>query len=433
MNTDISLFWHRRDLRTTDNAGLYHALQSSLAVLPLFIFDTTILEQLEDKADARVTFIYQQIEQLKTAYEKQGGSLLIEIGKPLDVFEKLLKKYSIRTVYTNNDYEPAALQRDKAVHDLLHTKNISFYSFKDHVIFEKHEVIKKDGSPYTIYTPYMKAWKAKYAEKGIAAFPSEKKLSHLLKLDPLPLPSLEKIGFKPSDLPLPSAEITVGLIKQYDKQRDTPSVQGTSHLGIHFRFGTISIRQKVKHAAQLNETFLNELIWREFYQMIIFHFPRSAKDSFKTKYDTIPWRNDEKLFDKWCKGETGYPIVDAGMRELNATGFMHNRVRMVVASFLSKHLLIDWRWGETYFAQKLLDYELASNVGGWQWAAGCGCDAAPYFRVFNPLLQAERFDPQQLYIKKWVPEFDTSHYAKPIVEHVFARNRAIATYKKALS
>lgn len=433
MNTDITLFWHRRDLRIQDNAGLYHALQSPHPVQPLFIFDTSILDKLEDKADARLTFIYQYIEQVKAAYEKHGGSLLVEIGKPIEVFEKLIQKYSVKAVYTNNDYEPYALQRDQAVHTLLDKHKIAFHSYKDHVIFEKHEVVKKDGAPYTIYTPYMRAWKAKYAENQPHSFPSEKGLKHLVQQAPLPLPSLEKIGFQVSDIPLPSPEVPIGLIKQYDKQRDYPAVQGTSHLGVHFRFGTISIRQKVKHAQELNATYLNELIWREFYHMIIFHFPHSAKDAFKPKYDTIAWQNDERLFAKWCKGETGYPIVDAGMRELNATGFMHNRVRMIVASFLSKHLLIDWRWGEAYFAAKLLDYELASNVGGWQWAAGCGCDAAPYFRVFNPSLQTDRFDPQHLYIKKWVPEFGTPRYAKPIVEHVFARNRAIETYKKALS
>lgn len=433
MNTDITLFWHRRDLRLEDNTGLFHALQSKHPVQPLFIFDTTILDQLEDRADARLTFIYHYLQDLKSAYEKHGGALLVEIGKPLDVFEKLLKKYSIKEVYTNNDYEPYALQRDQAIKELLHKHHINFHSYKDHVVFEKNEVVKKDGTPYTIYTPYMRAWKALYAQKGITPFSSEKELKHLFKQAPLPFPSLKKIGFEVSEISLPSSEVPVSLIKQYDKQRDYPALQGTSHLGVHFRFGTISIRQKMKHAMELNATFFNELIWREFYHMIIFHFPHSAKDSFKPKYDMIVWQNDEKLFEKWCEGKTGYPIVDAGMRELNATGFMHNRVRMIVASFLSKHLLIDWRWGEAYFAAKLLDYDLASNVGGWQWAAGCGCDAAPYFRVFNPLLQADRFDPKQLYIKKWVPEFGTPHYTKPIVEHVFARNRAIATYKKALS
>lgn len=433
MNTDITLFWHRRDLRLDDNAGLFHALQSPHPVQPLFIFDTSILDQLEDKSDARLTFIYHYLQELKSAYEKHGGSLLVEIGTPLEVFEKLSKKYPIKAVYTNNDYEPYALKRDEAVRELLQKHKIDFHSYKDHVVFEKNEVVKKDGTPYTIYTPYMRAWKVMYAEKETKFFPSEKGLKALLKQNPLPLPTLKKIGFEISKIALPSPEVTVSLIKQYDKQRDYPAIPGTSHLGIHFRFGTVSIRQKMKHAMELNGVFFNELIWREFYQMIIFHFPHSAKDSFKTKYDTIAWQNDEKLFAKWCKGETGYPIVDAGMRELNSTGFMHNRVRMIVASFLSKHLLIDWRWGEAYFAAKLLDYELASNVGGWQWAAGCGCDAAPYFRVFNPTLQADRFDPKQVYIKKWVPEFGTAQYAKPIVEHVFARNRAIETYKKALS
>jgi deoxyribodipyrimidine photo-lyase len=433
MDTSISIFWHRRDLRVHDNAGLFQALQAPHPVLPLFIFDTSILDRLEDRSDARVTFIHQHIKQIKAAYEKHGGSILVEVGRPLEIFEKLSKKYSIKAVYTNNDYEPYALERDKAVENLLLRHKISFHSYKDHVVFEKHEVVKKDGAPYTIYTPYMRAWKVKYAEQEASFFSSENMLEKLLKIDALPLPTLSAIGFKSTTVPLPSSEVSAGLIRQYTAQRDYPAVAGTSHLGIHFRFGTISIRQKMKHAMELNATFFNELIWREFYQMIIFHFPHSAKDSFKPKYDAIAWENNEQVFKKWCIGETGYPIVDAGMRELNTTGFMHNRVRMIVASFLSKHLLIDWRWGEAYFASKLLDYELAANVGGWQWAAGCGCDAAPYFRVFNPLLQAERFDAQQIYIKKWVPEIGTPAYAKPIVEHVFARNRAISTYKTALS
>ncbi|HSZ72638.1 MAG TPA: deoxyribodipyrimidine photo-lyase [Cytophagaceae bacterium] len=433
MNTDISIFWHRRDLRINDNTGLFHALNSSHTVLPLFIFDTSILDQLEDRSDARVTFIYHCIVRLKREYEKHGGSLLIEIGTPLEVFRKIIKKYSIKEVYTNTDYEPSAIRRDKEIQSMLHQHSVSFHSFKDHVIFEKREVVKQDNSPYTVFTPYMKAWKEKYLTSKPLSYPSEISLHHLFHQDVLPLPSLKKIGFKASDLSIPSAKVPISLIRQYDKQRDFPAIKGTSHLGIHFRFGTISIRQKVKHAAELNEVFLNELIWRDFYQMIIFHFPHAAFNSFKQKYDTINWENNEQLFEKWCEGKTGYPIVDAGMRELNATGFMHNRVRMIVASFLSKHLLIDWRWGEAYFAIKLLDYELASNVGGWQWAAGCGCDAAPYFRVFNPMLQAEKFDPQQIYIKKWVAEFGTALYPKPIVEHVFARNRAIAAYKKALS
>lgn len=429
----ITIFWHRRDLRIEDNVGLYQALHTKGNVLPLFIFDTSILDQLEDKTDARVAFIHEHVLRIKTAYEQQGGSLLIEIGTPQVVFNKLMKQYNIGAVHTNADYEPYALQRDTAVKDLLNKSGITFQSHKDHVVFEKNEVIKKDGTPYTVYTPYMKAWKEQLRVHPIEFAPSEKSLHALFQTKAFYTPTLADIGFKPTSIPLPSSLVSEKLIRSYHETRDYPAVRGTSRLGIHFRFGTISIRQKVKKAAGLNEVFLNELIWREFYQMIIYHFPHSAKDSFKKKYDTIEWINDEQQFKHWCEGKTGYPIVDAGMRELNATGHMHNRVRMIVASFLTKHLLIDWRWGEAYFASKLLDYELASNVGGWQWAAGCGCDAAPYFRVFNPTLQTNKFDPQAVYIKQWVPEWGTALYPEPMVEHAFARNRVLDVFKRALA
>jgi len=428
----ITLFWHRRDLRIEDNAGLYQALTGEHKVLPLFIFDPTILDGLDDKHDARVSFIHAEVVRIKKAYEAQAGSLRVEIGTPIDVFKKLLTEYKIAAVHTNADYEPYALKRDEAVKQLLSAQDILFQMHKDHVVFEKNEVLKKDGLPYTIFTPYMRAWKEKLQRFPITTFPSEKKLEQLLPSKPLAYPSLQDIGFEASNIDIPSTIVSEKLIQRYDETRNYPALSGTSRLGIHFRFGTISIRQKVKKAAHLNEIFLNELIWREFYQMIIFHFPYSAKDSFKKKYDAIEWINNEEQFNRWCKGETGYPIVDAGMRELNTTGHMHNRVRMIVASFLTKHLLIDWRWGETYFASKLLDYELASNVGGWQWAAGCGCDAAPYFRVFNPTLQANKFDPQGVYIKQWVPEINTDKYVAPMVEHTFARNRVLAVFKKAL-
>jgi deoxyribodipyrimidine photo-lyase len=428
----ITLFWHRRDLRINDNVGLFYALSQNKNTIPLFIFDNTILEQLEDKFDPRVSFIHEQVLALKAAYENAGGSLLIKHGNPIDVFKELSTEFTIEKVYTNNDYEPYALQRDAEVKSILNAQHTSFHSYKDHVVFEKDEVLKKDGTPYTIYTPYMKVWKEKFSKESIQEYPSESKLSNLFRTKPFASITLNEIGFKKSSVHIPSSRISEKLIVTYDETRNFPAIDGTSRLGIHFRFGTISIRQKVKRAASLNETFLNELIWREFYQMIIYHFPYSAKDSFKKKYDGIRWLNDEKQFELWCKGETGYPIVDAGMRELNTTGHMHNRVRMIVASFLTKHLLIDWRWGEAYFASKLLDYELASNVGGWQWAAGCGCDAAPYFRVFSPSLQANKFDASSVYVNKWVPEILAGNYTKPIVDHAFARNRAIATYKKAL-
>jgi deoxyribodipyrimidine photo-lyase len=428
----ITLFWHRRDLRTEDNVGLFHALSQSNKVLPLFIFDTDILEKLEDKTDARVSFIHEQVLRIKKEYEQHGGSLLIEIGRPLDVFQKLVKQYAIHSIHTNRDYEPYALKRDTGLQSFFQEIGIDFQTHKDHVVFETNEVIKKDGTPYTIYTPYMRAWKERLKNNPIKHLSSETKLSQLWPIAPLKTPTLQEIGFEPTSITWPTALVSEKVIKQYDETRNYPALDGTSRLGVHFRFGSISIRQKVQRALGLNETYLNELIWREFYQMIIYHFPHSAKNSFKKKYDAIEWINDEKQFERWCKGETGYPIVDAGMRELNATGHMHNRVRMIVASFLTKHLLIDWRWGEAYFASKLLDYELASNVGGWQWAAGCGCDAAPYFRVFNPTLQTNKFDPQAVYIKKWVKEYGTAQYPSPIVEHAFARNRVLDVFKKAL-
>lgn len=428
----ITIFWHRRDLRIHDNAGLYHALKSNYSGLPIFIFDRNILDKLEDKADARVSFIYQQLQELKAQYEKLGTTLLVFYGKPEEVWKDILKKYLVKEVYCNRDYEPYAQERDKSVFDFLATKNISFKGYKDHVIFEKNEVLKDDGKPYTVYTPYSKKWKAKLNEFYLKPYPVEKYLSNLFRTDSQKLISLEEMGFKPTTISFPDKTAREEIIKNYHVTRDLPAVKGTSRLSAHLRFGTISIRELTSTAKALNEKYLNELIWRDFYQAIIFHFPHTVNKAFKPDYDRIHWLNNENEFKAWCEGKTGYPIVDAGMRELNATGFMHNRVRMIVASFLTKHLIIDWRWGEAYFANKLLDFELASNVGGWQWAAGCGVDAAPYFRVFNPALQTEKFDKELKYIKQWVPEYGTAAYPKPIVEHKMARERVLITYKKAL-
>ncbi len=456
--TKKSIFWFRRDLRLLDNAGLYHALkESQTPVLCLFIFDTDILGYLEDKKDARVTFLHDTLTALQQELRSFGSDLVVKHGKPIEIWNKLLDNQSITSVHTNHDWETSAIQRDAAVKELLAQKNVTFNSYKDHVIFEKGEITKDDGLPYTIFTPYSKKWLAKLQSKPttytdsttgtthpisfyLKPYPTEKYFSNLLNVPsldedgntPYPLPSLAVLGFERSNLVIPSKSVAMGIIKKYDTTRDFPAIQGTSKLGIHFRFGTISIREKAYRASLLNATYLNELIWRDFYASILAYFPHVERNAFRPVYDTIAWRNDEADFQKWCDGNTGYPLVDAGMRELNATGFMHNRVRMVVASFLSKHLLLDWRWGEAYFAKKLLDFDLASNSGGWQWAAGCGTDAAPYFRVFNPEAQQQKFDKDLTYIKRWIPEYGTARYIKPMVEHKFARERCLVVYKEGL-
>ena len=427
IDQSTTLFWFRRDLRITDNAGLYHALKENKSVLPIFIFDTEILDKLEDKSDARVTFIHQTIIQLKEALEKLGSSLLILHGNPIDIFEKLNPK----NIYTNHDYEPYARKRDKSVGELLREKGGELKTFKDQVIFEENEVIKDDGKPYTVFTPYSKKWKAKVNDFFLKSYPVEKYYSHLKKIKPLPQVSLKSLGFEKTEISFPTQRIDTNIVENYAQQRDIPSIPGTTRLSLHLRFGTVSIRKAAQLAIKKSETWLNELIWRDFYHMILWHFPNVEK-AFKPSYEQIVWRNNREEFEAWCAGKTGYPIVDAGMRELNTTGFMHNRVRMIVASFLTKHLLIDWRWGEAYFAKKLLDFDLAANNGGWQWAAGCGCDAAPYFRVFNPYLQTLKFDPEHKYIKKWVPEINELTYPTPIVNHEFARKRVLEVYKDAL-
>jgi deoxyribodipyrimidine photo-lyase len=425
---ETTLFWFRRDLRLTDNAGLYHALRENQNVLPIFIFDTVILDALENRKDGRVEFILNSLILLQEELKTLGTSLLILHGDPVKIFRELTPS----AVYANKDYESYAKKRDGAVSSILQSKNIAFKTFKDHVIFDNNEVVKSDGTPYTIFTPYSKQWKLKLNEFYYRAYPVLKYFPSFRKVKPFPIPTLIDIGFEKTGAIFPERVVKKAIIQHYDKTRDFPNLQGTSRLGVHLRFGTISIRQLVRFALANNQTWLNELIWRDFFSMILDHFPKVEKQAFKPQYDRIQWRNNEKEFQAWCEGRTGYPLVDAGMRELNETGFMHNRVRMVTASFLAKHLLIDWRWGEAYFAQKLLDFDLASNNGGWQWAAGCGCDAAPYFRVFNPTLQAEKFDRQLEYILKWVPELGTKDYPKPIVEHTFARERVIRVYKNAL-
>jgi deoxyribodipyrimidine photo-lyase len=430
----VAVFWFRRDLRLDDNAGLYNALKSGLPVLPLFIFDKEILKHLEDRDDARVTFIYQTITELNSALQKHNSSLLVLHDTPEKSWEKLTRDYHIKAVYTNHDYEPYAKVRDEAIAAQLDKKGISFNTYKDQVIFEKDEVIKDDGKPYTVYTPYNRKWYATLTPYFLTAYPNHKYFENFLKTDPFLPPSLKAMGFEKSHQEFPAIHYKA-LIPEYAEKRDYPAIKGTSHIGLHLRFGTVSIRELARTAYTFKEkTWLNELIWREFYMMILYHFPHTANHAFRPEYDRIKWVNEEKQFDAWCKGETGFPLVDAGMRELNNTGYMHNRVRMLVASFLSKHLLIDWRWGERYFARKLLDYEMASNVGGWQWSAGSGTDAAPYFRIFSPDAQLKKFDPEFKYIKKWVPEYaDFSKYPKPIIDHAFARDRCLKVFKEALT
>lgn len=429
----ITLFWFRRDLRLEDNTGLYYAYIQEKNVLPLFIFDRNILDDLEDKKDARVSFIHNQIKNISTKLEEFGSSILVKYGKPSEIFQGLSEEYDIQNVYTNRDYEPYARDRDEDIKNILKDKGIQFLDFKDQVIFEKDEVVNGSGEFYKVFTPYSRVWLEKFKNTPPQLLNLDKKKNNFYQTPPLPILSLEEMGFEKSDIEIPPLEINKPLIQKYDTVRNFPSIKGTTRLGIHLRFGTISIRKLALEASKLNSTYLNELIWREFYMMILYHNPEVVHKAFKPQYDRISWRNSKEDFQKWCEGMTGYPIVDAGMRELNATGFMHNRVRMIVASFLTKHLLIDWRWGEAYFAKKLLDFELSSNNGGWQWAAGTGTDAQPYFRVFNPQSQTEKFDKEYKYIKKWIPEYGTDNYPKPMVDHKFARERALETYKNALN
>jgi deoxyribodipyrimidine photo-lyase len=429
----IAVFWFRRDLRVEDNAGLYHALQSGYRVLPVFVFDKNILGRLENRHDRRVSFIHGALDALQKKLVAAGSSLVAIHDTPENFMRRLLSDFEIKAVFANHDYEPYAVERDRRIAEILKESGISFHTFKDQVIFEKEEVLKSDRTPYTVFTPYSRAWKKTVTEDHLRSYPSEQLAGNFLRTEKHPLYSVEDIGFDRTDYVFSEPEINTDIIRNYHNTRDIPSLFGTTRLGVHLRFGTVSTRNLVRTGVLLNDVWLNELIWREFFMSILWHFPHVTDKSFKKKYDYIAWRNNEEEFERWCTGRTGYPIVDAGMRELNETGFMHNRVRMITASFLAKDLLIDWRWGEAYFAEKLLDYELSSNNGNWQWAAGCGCDAAPYFRVFNPAEQTRKFDPDMQYVRKWVPELEMPEYPQPVVEHPYARDRALRAFKKALT
>ena len=433
MQQPVTIFWFRRDLRLDDNVGLFHALNSEYQVLPIFIFDTDILERLPED-DSRVTFIHDRLSQIQNQLKKFDSSIAVYKGKPIKVFNKLADEYNIKEVYTNHDYEPYAISRDKEIESFLSDKKIQFSTFKDHVIYERDEIVKQDGLPYKVYTPFSKIWLKQFKLDGLTFFPSENHLGNSVKTQDLSFLSLKDIGFKTSSVKVKNYTIDDSIITDYEATRNFPAKESTSRIGPHLRFGSVSIRKVVKKASEhKNNTFLKELIWREFFMQILWHFPHTTNQSFKPQYDRIVWRNNEEEFKAWCEGRTGYPLVDAGMRQLNETGFMHNRVRMLVGSFLCKHLLIDWRWGEAYFAEKLHDYEMASNVGNWQWVAGCGVDAAPYFRIFNPTTQIQKFDKDHSYIKKWVPEYQELTYPTPIVDHSMARERCLETYRSALN
>ena len=432
MKKEICICWLRRDLRLEDNAALHAALKSGYPVLLLFIFDKAILDPLP-RADRRVVFIHRRLQSVKQKLEELGSSLLIKYGFPQDSFQEVLAEYDVKAVYTNHDYEPYAKERDEKIAALLHASNTPFLTYKDQVIFEKAEIIKADGKPYTVFTPYSKQWKTKLNDFYVKAYPTEKYFNMLFESVSLASPALQDMGFEDMNIDFPGVDFS-GKLASYELRRDYPADDATSYMGLHLRFGTISIREAARTALNHHaEKWLSELIWRDFYMMILDHFPQVRNHAFKPAYDRIQWRNNEQEFEAWCTARTGYPIVDAGMQQLNQTGFMHNRVRMVVASFLTKHLLIDWRWGEAYFAERLLDYELASNVGGWQWACGSGNDAAPFFRVFNPELQAKKFDPKNVYIYKWAPQYKQEKHDLPIVDHAFARDRMLRVYKAALN
>lgn len=423
-----TFFWFRRDLRLSDNTALFQALSENQQVIPIFIFDSNIIEELPEN-DARISFIYKQLQAINEELNKVGSSLLVLKGNPKEIWQKIMSEYEVKNIYFNKDYEPYAIKRDTEISTLAKANNITVFNYKDQVIFEENDILKDNETPYTIYTPYKNKWLKAFSSTLCEVKKSENYLTNLANKH-FEFPSLAALSFKLSSKKVKPYSLTN--LESYEAERNFPAIDSTSYLSPHLRFGTISIREVINNTKHQSEIFLNELIWREFFMQILFHFPHVVNQSFKSKYDQINWRNNKEEFLLWRKGKTGYPIVDAGMRQLNETGYMHNRVRMVVASFLCKHLLIDWRWGEAYFAKKLLDYDLAANNGNWQWAAGTGCDAAPYFRVFNPYEQVKKFDPKLKYTSKWVKDLNELSYPKPIIEHKFARERAISTYKKGL-
>ncbi len=433
MKETITFFWFRRDLRIEDNCGLFHALRSGKPVQAVFIFDTDILDKLDDKHDRRLVFIHHQLKELNKLLGEQGAALLVKHGRPLEVWKTLAREYKVDSVYTNHDYEPYALKRDKQIREYLESRNIPFHTFKDQVIFEKDDVVKEVGTPYTVFTPYSKKWKALASDESFKPYSSENFRANFHKCPYIEIPGLKSVGFEEFEMEIPPKIPDRKKISNYASTRDIPSLDGTTHLSVHLRFGTVSIRNIFSIARMLSDKWADELIWREFYMSILWHFPHVTEKSFKPAYDKLVWKADEENFQRWCDGRTGFPIVDAGMRELSSSGFMHNRLRMITSTFLTKYLLIDWRWGEAWFAKKLIDFDLSANNGGWQWSAGTGVDAAPYFRIFSMESQTKRFDPELKYIKKWIPEFGTKQYPEPVVDYEFARKRCLDFYKHGLS
>ena len=423
----FSIFWFRRDIRLEDNIGLSQATKSKYPVIPIFIFDEKITLNLP-KNDTRINFIYKNLKKLNDLlFEKFNSKLQVFKGDPIDIIDRIVKEYNVKEVYTNHDYEPYAIKRDSLICKNLKNNKIPLYTFKDQVIFEKNEVIKDNGSPYIVFTPYMRKWKETLKKNYLVLEQSELS-NNFHNLNKHNLKEISEYGFEINLSEVLNFDVSKKIIEEYEKKRNFPSLNSTSKIGPFLRFGVISIRSLVKYVLKFdNDTFLNELIWREFFMQILFHFPNSSTNSFKSKYDNIKWVNDKKMFEAWKNGKTGFPIVDAGMNELNKTGFMHNRVRMITSSFLCKQLLIDWRWGEKYFALKLNDYEMSSNVGNWQWASGSGVDAAPYFRIFNPHTQIEKFDKNHDYINNWIDL--KNNYPKEIVKHKEARENCLKTYK----
>ena len=422
---NVSIFWFRRDLRLEDNNALFAAITEKKNILPIFIFDNSIINDLPED-DPRLNFIYKTLFDINLQLEKHNSSLLILKGNVEEVWKELIKKYTIESVFINKDYEPYSITRDLSIAKLMRSNGIQLHSYKDQVIFEESEVVKANGEPYTVFTPYKRKWLNLFTPISIKpsiAFKNFHKKTYSF-------PTMKELGFKNSNIQVKN--FSLKCVKTYAKTRNFPNLDATSYLSPHLRFGTVSIRQIIAKLDEGSEVFINELIWREFFMQILFHFPFVVTKNFRPKYNDIAWLNNEEDFKKWSLGKTGYPLVDAGMRQLNATGFMHNRVRMITAGFLCKHLLIDWRYGEAYFAKKLLDYELSSNNGNWQWAAGTGCDAAPYFRIFNPEEQLKKFDKSLAYSKKWIKDLESGNYPEPMIDHKFARKRALETYKKGI-
>ena len=474
MQFEKSLVWFRRDLRDFDHAALYHALKTSSQVFCAFVFDTEILDLLENKQDRRVEFIWESVKELKAALQANGGDLIVMHGKARELIPKYALQANIHAVFANRDYEPSAVARDAEVAAKLAQNNIEFHSFKDQVLFEKDEILSLSNKPYSVFTPYKNAHLKKLDDFYLKPYPVDSYIHNYAKVAPSNLINLESMGFvrtNLTDMRLPTgmsggAQLFADFeerMHQYKEARNFPAVKGVSYLSVHLRFGTVSVRhlarQATNHANAGSQTWLSELIWRDFYFQILHHHPQvAAGKAYKAEFENLPFPNDIALFKAWCEGKTGYPLIDAAMRQINSTGFMHNRLRMVAASFLVKDLLIDWRWGERYFAEHLIDFDLSANNGGWQWAASTGCDAQPWFRIFNPTTQSEKFDPAGKFIRKYVPELGScnnkeihapwlmpplqkqsigivigKNYPAPIVDHATQRALALSLYKNGQS